>query len=325
MGKKLSAIKIPPAAGYLVFGAILALSPLMVEMGIMRFAWLTIIAGIVIYSIVALGMNILMGYAGLVSLGTAGFMGLGAYLSAYLTMNMGLPFFLVFVIVVAVTMLLGVVVGLISLRVEGFFLAIATLVVSEILRQAFIQLTDFTGGFAGTRANFPDVFGLFSLDRNWTFVLIVAFLVLAMIITHNIFNSATGRAMSAMRGSESAASAMGVNIFRYRLLAFAIAMGFAGAGGSLYVHFIRFTEPNTWIFVESLFIFAMVVIGGVRSVPGSILGAFVVFGVPRLILANLPVIGDIAGLSFVFTGVVIILVVLFYPAGLVYIWYDIRK
>ncbi|MCL2350479.1 MAG: branched-chain amino acid ABC transporter permease [Defluviitaleaceae bacterium] len=322
MMQKISSYR--PYLDYVIFGLLLCVLPFLVDARIMPFAWLTIIGGVVIYSIVSFGMNILMGYAGLASLGTAGFMGLGAYLSVILTVDAGLPFLLVFVIVIVVTMLLGVIVGLISLRVEGFFLAIATLVVAEILRQVFIAATTFTGSFAGRTARFPEIFG-FALNRNSMFIMMVIFLVLAMFITHNIFKSPTGRAMSAMRGSESAAAAMGVNIFRYRLVAFAIATGFAGAGGSLYMHFVQFTFPNVWILILSLNIFAVVVIGGVRSVAGTILGAFIVFGVPHLVLANLPVIGDVAGLGFVFTGVVIILVVLFYPAGLIYVWYDILK
>jgi branched-chain amino acid transport system permease protein len=320
--KKLN--KFRPYLDYIVFGALLCSTPLLVQIGVLRFAWLTIIAGFVIYSIVSLGMNLLMGYGGLVSLGTAGFMGLAAYLTSIFTMDFGLPFLASFVLTVAITMLLGLVVGLVSLRVHGFFLAIATLVISEILRQLFIELSDITGGFTGRRAQFPEIFGM-RLDRNTTFVLLVVFLVVAMIITHNIFKSYTGRAMSAMRDSESAAAAMGVNIFRYRLVCFALATGFAGAGGVLYMHFMHFAFPNTWTLILSLFFFAVVVIGGVRSVAGTILGSFIVFGLPDLVLVNVPIIGDIPGMAFVFTGVVIILVVLFYPAGLIYIWQDIRK
>ena len=316
--------KFRPYLDYILFGVILSLAPLLVRVGVFRFAWLTLIAGVIIYSIVSLGMNILMGYAGLVSLGTAGFMGVGAYLTALLSVDLGLTFIPSFIITVVITTLLGIVVGLFSLRVHGFFLAIATLVIAEIFRQVFIQFTEFTNGFMGRRADFPSIFG-HTLDRNQTYILLVVFLVIFMVITHNIFNSATGRAMSAMRGSESAAAAMGVNIFKYRLIAFAIATGFAGAGGNLYMHFLRAVFPNIWTLVLSLFIFAVVVVGGVRSVAGTILGAFIVFGIPDMILANLPVIGDIPGLAFVFTGVMIIVVVLFYPAGLVYIWHDIKK
>ncbi|MCL2362723.1 MAG: branched-chain amino acid ABC transporter permease [Defluviitaleaceae bacterium] len=319
--------KFRPYSDYIVFGLVLSLAPLMVSIGVLRFAYLTIIAGVVIYAIVALGLNILMGYAGLVSLGTAGFMGVGAYLTAFFTTEIGMGFLPSILLTVAITSIMGIVVGLVSLRVQGFFLAMATLAISEILRQVFIEFSSFTNSFVGRRAGFPSFFAL-SLDRNQTFILLVAFLVLAMIVTRIITTSYTGRAMSAMSvvsGSEPAAAAMGINILRYKLIAFSIATAFAGLGGALYMHFIRFTIPTDWTFTLSLMFVAVVVIGGVRSVAGTVVGAFVVFGAPDLILANLPVIGDINGMPFVFTGLMIIVVILYYPAGLVYIWQDVKK
>ena len=313
-----------PYSDYIVFGMLLSLTPLLVNMGFLRFAYLTIIAGVIIYAIVALGLNLLMGYAGLVSLGTAAFMGVGAYFTAFFTQDLGMDFLPSLILTVIITSVLGTIVGLISLRVEGFFLAMATLAIAEILRQVFIEFAWFTNSFVGRTAGFPEFFG-FTLNRNQTFVLLVVCLVLAMMVTHSFANSYTGRALSAMRGSEAAAAAMGIHIFKYRLIAFAVSTAFAGLGGVLYMHFIRFTFPGTWVFTLSLMLFAVVVIGGVRSVVGTVIGAFVVFGAPDLILANLPVIGDINGMSFVFTGVLIIVVVMYYPAGLVYIWQDIKK
>jgi len=316
-----------PYSDYIVFGLILALAPLLVSIGVLPFAYLTIIGMVIIYSIVTLGLNLLMGYSGLVSLGTAGFMGVGAYMTAFFTQDIGMGFLPSVVLTVIVTSLMGIIVGLVSLRVQGFFLAMATLAIAEILRTVFIEFRSFTGSFVGRRAGFPTILG-FTLDRDQTFILLVVFLVLAMFITRSLATSATGRALSAMStvsGSEPAASAMGINIFKYKLIAFAVSTGFAGLGGALYMHFIRFTFPNTWMFTLSLMFVAAVVIGGARSVAGTIVGAFVVFGAPDLILANLPVIGDINGMPFVFTGVMIIVVVLYYPAGLVYVWQDIKK
>ncbi|MCL2364799.1 MAG: branched-chain amino acid ABC transporter permease [Defluviitaleaceae bacterium] len=313
-----------PYSDYLVFGILLACAPLLVELGVLRFFQLTLIAGVIVYAIVTLGLNLLMGYGGLFSLGTAAFMGLGAYFTAFFTGNLSWGFLPSIIVTVAITAILGMVVGLLASRVEGFFLAMATLAVAEILRQVFIEWTWFTNSFVGARADFPTFFS-FTMNRNQTFVLLVVFLVIAMFVTHSIANSYTGRALSAMRGSEAAAAAMGINIFKYRIVAFSISTAYAGLGGALLMHFIRFTEPNAWIFTLSLMLFAAVVIGGVRSVSGSVLGAFVVFGVPPLILQNLPVIGDVNGLAFIFTGVLIIIVAMYYPAGLVYVWHDLKK
>jgi branched-chain amino acid transport system permease protein len=314
-----------PYINYIVFGLIMLMLPILVEKEVIKYSYLTIVAGILIYSIVSLGLNFLIGYSGLVSLGTAGFMGLGAYISAYLTINLKLPFEVSLIVSVAIPMVLGILTGLVSLRIEGYYLAIATLVISEILRKAFGEFTAVTNGFSGKSAGFPKLLNGKVLDRNSTYILIVVVLVIVIMITHNLINSYTGRALSTMRGSEAAAQAMGINIYRYRLLAFAVAVAFAALAGVLYVHFIKFSHPNTWTLLLSLNILAVIIIGGVRSIPGTILGAFIVFGIPDLVLKNLPVIGKIDGIPYIFTGVLIIVVILFYPAGLIHIWFNLKR
>jgi len=314
-----------PYSSYLIFGVLLLLLPILVETGLLKYSYLTTIASILIYSIVALGLNLLVGYSGLVSLGTAGFMGLGTYLAAYLTADLGLPFELSLLISVAVPMVIGVITGLVSLRIEGYYLAIATLAISEILRKVFVEFAGITNGFSGKQAEYPQLLGLIKLDRNGTFVIIVVFLVAVMIITHNIINSYTGRALSTMRGSEPAAQAMGINIFKYRLLSFAVAVAYSALGGVLYMHFIKYTYPNAWTLTLSLNILAVIMIGGIRSIPGTILGSFIVFGVPDLILKRLPIIGGIDGMAYIFNGIMIILVILFYPTGLIHITNKFKK
>jgi len=314
-----------PYSDYIAFGVLLIMLPILVEIGVLKYSYLTIIAGILIYSIVALGLNLLLGYSGLISLGTAGFMGLGTYLAAYLTADLNLPFELSLLISIAVPMVIGILTGLVSLRIEGFYLAIATLAISEIFRKVFVELEVITNGFSGKKAGYPELLGFIELGRNGSFVVIVVSLVAVMIIAHNIINSYTGRAFQAMRGSEAAAQAMGVNIYKYRLLSFAIAVAFSALGGVLYIHFFKYTYPNAWTLTLSLNILAVIIIGGIRSIPGTILGSFIVFGVPDLVLKRLPIIGDFDGLAYIFNGVLIILVILFYPTGLIHIKYDIRK
>ncbi|GAA4291215.1 branched-chain amino acid ABC transporter permease [Anaerocolumna aminovalerica] len=314
-----------PGRNYILFGFVLLLLPVLVELGIVQYSYITIIASILIYSIVSLGLNLLVGYSGLVSLGTAGFMGLGTYLAAYFTADLKLPFEVSLIISVAIPMVIGVITGLISLRIEGYYLAIATLAISEILRKVFVEFEFVTNGFSGKSASYPKLLGFFQLDRNLTYVLVVVVLVLVMLITHNFVNSYTGRALSTMRGSEAAAQAMGINIYRYRLLAFAVAVGFAALGGVMYMHFVKYTYPNTWTLAFSLNILAVIIIGGIRSIPGTIVGSFIVFGVPDLILKKLPVIGQIDGMAYIFNGLLIIIIILFYPMGLVHLWSDIKR
>ena len=303
---------------YILFGIVLSLFPLLQEVGILKSSTITIFGTIMFYAIVAIGLNVLLGYSGLISLGTAGFMGLGAYISAYLTEDMGLPFIISLIISVAIPLIIGVLVGLVSLRISGMYLAIATLAVSEILKKIFVEFDAITGGFSGKNAEYPSFLGL-ELGRDTTFIFIV------MILTDNFIHSSTGRALLTMRVSEAAAQAMGINLLKYKLTAFALATGYAALGGVLYVHFIRFSYPSNWTLLLSLQILAVIVIGGVRTISGPIIGSVIVFGVPDLILKQLPVIGSIDGLAYIFTGILIIIVILFYPNGLIYIGHDIKK
>lgn len=311
LGKK------PPYKAYLIFGLILALLPTLQKMGFINSSTITVLGTVIFYSIVGIGMNVLLGYSGLVSLGTAGFMGIGAYMAAYLTEDMNLPFLLSLVISVGVPLIIGLVIGLISLRLEGYYLAIATLAVSEVFRQVFVELEAVTNGFSGKNASYPKLFGILQMDRQMTFIFMVAVLVGLMIFTYNFIHSRTGRALLTMRGSEHAAQAMGINLFRYKLTAFGIATLYAAIGGVLYVHFIRFAYPSGWNLMLSLQILAVIVIGGMQTITGPILGAFIVFGVPELILKELPVIGNVDGLAYVFTGVLIVVVTMFYPNGMI--------
>ena len=309
---------------YLLFGLIMSLMPTLVSMGHMRNQTLIVLGSVLFYALVAIGLNVLLGFSGLVSLGTAGFMGLGAYMSAYLTGVLGWQFLLSMAVSTIVPVLLGVLVGLVSLRVSGMYLAIATLAVAEIFIRMFEQFTDITGGFSGMRASFPSFFGT-TLNRGQTFIFIVVVLVIVMILTENFVRSVTGRALLTMRASEPAASAMGINLLKYKLLAFALATAYASLGGVLYVHFIQFAFPSDWNLLLALQILAVIVIGGLKSIMGAVIGSFVVFGIPQLWLPNLPIIGDINGLPFIFTGVLIIVVVLFYPNGLSQVGHDAMK
>ena len=311
-------------ARYMFFGLVICLLPLLAKSGIMPSSFLVNLGGTIIFAIVALGLNLLLGYSGLISLGTAGFMGLGAYISGYLTQSVKLPFLVAALAAILVAALIGVLVGFVSLRVAGIYLAIATLCVSEILRKTFEELDRFTNGFSGLTAGYPVLFGV-KLGREGTFILLTVVLVLVMMLTHNLVNGQMGRALHAMRGSEVAAQAMGVNLLKYRLVVFAIATAYAALGGVLYMHFVKFSYPSTWILMLSLSVLAMVVIGGLRSIYGTVIGALIVYAVPDLVLKRIPVIGKIDGIAYIFTGILIILVVMFYPNGVVGLRADVRR
>lgn len=311
-------------AQYILFGIILCFIPTIQKMGLINSSTVQVFGSILFYTIVAIGLNLLLGYSGLISLGTAGFMGLGAYISAYLTQDLKVPFVFAVIIALIIPLIIGLIIGLVSLRLEGMYLAIATLAVSEIFRQIFVEFDFITGGFSGKSSGYPNIFG-WQLNRENTFILIVVLLVSVMIITHNFIHSASGRALLTMRGSEAAAQAMGINLLKYKLTAFALATVFAGLGGVLYVHFVRFAYPSSWNLTLSLQILAVIVIGGMRTISGAFVGSLIVFGVPELILKQLPVLSKIDGLPFIFTGVLIIVVILFYPNGLASVPQDVKK
>ena len=181
--------------------------------------------------------------------------------------------------------------------------------------KTFEQAEWFTRGTAGKQTTFPVIFSVHT-DRRMVFIVIVVALVLIMMLTHNIVNGHLGRALHAMRSSEVAAQAMGVNVLKYKLFAFAVATLYAGLGGALYVFFLRSSYPSSWNLFLSLNVIAMVVVGGLRSTFGTVAGAFVIFAVPELVLKELPVVGDIPGLPYIFSGVLIVVVIMFFPQGL---------
>jgi branched-chain amino acid transport system permease protein len=311
-----------PYVQFILFGLVLSTLPIMAQtFPFVKSGYIITIGGTLIYAIAALGLNLLLGYSGLISLGTAGFMGLAAYISAYLTVDLGWPFLASMAVAVIIPTIIGILVGLVSLKIEGMYLAIATLAVSEVIRKTFEEFDYFTNGFSGKAAKFPSFFNI-SLDRASTYYLIVIVMVLIMILMYNMVNGQLGRALNAMRGSEAASQAMGVNLLKYRLIAFAFATAFAALSGVLYVHFVRYSYPSIWSLKLSLDFLAMIIIGGLRSIYGTVLGAFIIFAVPDLFLKQIPYFNQ---LSYMFNGILIILVIMFYPNGIVNLRYDIKK
>lgn len=311
-----------PHLHFVILGLLLALVPQLAEMGIFKISYVTTLGGTFILAIAALGLNILLGYSGLISLGTAGFMGLAAYLSAYFTMDMGLPFELSMILAIVIPTLLGILIGLVSLKIEGIYLAIATLAVSEILKKTFEEFDFFTGGFSGKTASYPTLLGSIELDRTGMYYFIVATLIIVMLLTYNMMNGRLGRALNAMRGSEAASQAMGVNLLNHRLIAFALATMYASIAGVLYVHFIKYSYPTIWSLKLSLDFLAMIIIGGLRSIYGTLIGAIIVFAVPDMFLKQIPFFSE---MSYVLNGVLIILVIIFYPNGLVNMFTDLKR
>lgn len=307
---------------FILFGLLMSLVPVLSNLELIRYSTVSLVAYIVIFTIVAMGLNILLGFSGLMSLGTAGFVGFGAYGVVYFS-SLGLPYELAILATLFFSSLIGLFIGLFSLKVEGVYLAIATLALGEIFSQVFRRVVWFTNAFGGVHYKYPTLFGFIDLNRNFTYVFLVVIMVLMMIIMYNLTNSKTGRAFMAMSRSNSSAQAMGVSIAKYRLFSFLIATLYASIGGILFASFYRYVQPLDWNLMLTLLILAMVVVGGMKSIFGTFLGVFIIYGVPSLWLED--IFSGINGVAYIFSGVLIIVVIMYYPHGIIYVIQDVKK
>jgi len=305
-----------PYTKYIV-GTLIFMLMILIDLQLNIFASRTInlFIRVVYFSIMALGFNMLLGFAGQISLGHAAYMGLGAYLTAYFSNFMGWNFLLILLLSGLIPMVLGIALGLIALRMERLYLAIATLGLGVTGQMIFQEWRAFTRGFSGIRLDRPEIFG-FAFNNSRHFLLLAtAILLLVIILTYNFSRSRTGRALSAMRDSEYASQSLGVSLFKYKLLAFAASSFYVGIAGSLYAYAERFVHPSTWGVELSLDMLAMVVIGGLASIGGSIVGAAFLVLVPRITAAT-PLLAEITNMNYILTGLAMILVIKYLPLGI---------
>jgi branched-chain amino acid transport system permease protein len=280
-----------------------------------------------IYSIACLGLMLLAGFTGQVSLGHAAFLAMGAYTEAWLQ-SKGWPFALSLPAAALVAGISGVVVGLPALRVKGMYLAIATLAFGFILEEGVVRAEGITGGNSGMTVAALRIFGIdFDNGRNF-YLLVVAITSLCVIGVLNLLRSPTGRAFVAIRDSEVSAQSMGIHLARYKTIAFALSAALAGIAGALYAHKIRFLSPEQFGFLQSVELLMMVVIGGLGSVHGAIFGpAFWIVVQQMIVLAKdtlPPVIGQQTGLQPTIFGLILVGFVMFEPMGLYGRWLKIR-
>jgi len=308
-----------PYFGFILVAFLFMLVQVANTLGIIGTSQVRAVGLTMIYFIIALGFTLLLGYAGLASLGTAGFVGFGAYLIGNVMKVLGLPFIVAIIIGIISAILLGSLIGFISLRIEGMYLAIITLAVSEIFVEIFKNAVSFTGGTDGFRISTLQLFGrtLGILDRAPIYFLLTLFLVFIMIATFNLINSPIGRAMLAIKNSDSAGQAMGVGLLKYRILAFVIATVYAIIGGMLYMMYYRSSIPDTWSLALSLNILAAVIVGGSKSIWGVLIGVFLIFGLDTMVLKDIPFFVTYPNTTLIFSGLLIIVIVMFYPGGII--------
>jgi branched-chain amino acid transport system permease protein len=290
--------------------------------------------------IVVIGLNILVGYTGQVSLGHAGFFAIGAYGTVVLMTRAHLPFPLALLLAALIAAAFGFLLGLPSLRLEGPYLAIATLGFGITITQVIGRLELF-GGRQGLHT--PElIIGPWHLesDRDFYYLLVPLTVVLCM-AARNLIKTRVGRAFIAIRDAEIAAKTIGVNLLVYKTLAFAVSAFYAGIGGGLYAFVLRFIEPEIFTLLMSIMFLAMVVVGGLGSIMGSIAGACLLSWMDLQLrnILSIPLLGPwleqlsrswfsitgVSNIQFIVFGLIMILIMLFEPLGIFGVWLRTKK
>lgn len=282
--------------------------------------------------IAALGLNLLTGFTGQISLGHAAFVGVGGYTAAILMTRLDLSFWLALPCAGLMSALAGLIIGIPSLRVKGLYLCMTTLAAQFIFEFIFIHWEEMTRGIRGINVPAPSVMGVEFNDERRFYFLTLFIVVLAVGYARNLVRSRVGRAFVAIRDRDLAAEIIGINLFRYKLTAFAISSFYAGVAGALWVSFIRIITPEHFPFNLSIQYLAMVIVGGLGSVLGTIFGAVFMTLVPELLNVFSGMLKDVfpgttqlfVPLKEVVFGSLIVVFLIFEPHGLAEIWRRIK-
>jgi branched-chain amino acid transport system permease protein len=241
---------------------------------------LLVFAGI--YSILSISLNLVMGYAGLLNMGHVAFYGIGAYTSALLALNLGAPFWLAFLMGGIIASIFGVLLAFPTAKLRGDYLAIATLGFAIIVENIFRNWTSLTRGPLGLPGiPKPSLFGFIFSNTSSYLILVVVIAIITYVLVNYIVSSPYGMVLKAVREDELATSSLGKNVVKYKIQAMAISAFFAGVAGSLYAHYISFIDPSSFTIIESILVISMVIVGGLASMPGAVIGAIVLVFLPE--------------------------------------------
>jgi branched-chain amino acid transport system permease protein len=291
--------------------------------------WLSVANLIGITLIAVTGLNILTGYCGQLSIGHAGFIAVGAYTAAVLTNRLELPFLVGLISAGLVAGLIGMIFGIPSLRVKGFYLAISTIAAQFIIIFAINHWTSVTGGFMGISVPPASIGGITFISQGSQFYLIMAITVIIIYLAKNLARTRVGRAFVAIRDNDLAAEVMGINLFRYKLLAFFIGCFLAGIAGSLFAHYIGFMNAENFTFTDSILYIGMMIIGGLGTTVGPIFGVIFIRMLQKLMTFISPVLentfsalpaGFTTGIGPMVFGLIIVLFLILEPRGLAHRW-----
>jgi branched-chain amino acid transport system permease protein len=298
--------------------------------------WLSSLIQIGYLAIAALGLNILVGFTGQISIGHAAFFGFGAFTSAYLSAKLSIPVFFAIPLSAMITAVVGLVFGLPAARLKGLYLAIATLAAQYILLDFFSRAEWFTGGVVPAEAAPFSIFGIVLHGDRQYFYVVLVYLVLSYGLVTNLMRSRDGRALVAVRDHYLSAEIMGINLAKYRTLSFGLAAFFAGLGGALYAHYQGVVSSEGFTIDRSILFLAMVIIGGLGSIMGTLMGTVFMVLLPEAmewisaLLRGSPIDqalalrNNIAFLREIAIGLVIVLFLIFEPDGLAHRWQRIK-
>jgi branched-chain amino acid transport system permease protein len=272
-----------------------------------------------IYALVSLGLNLLMGYTGQIAAGHAGFLAIGAYVTAIVTANFEwLPCPVTLLLAGAISGLIGFLLGIPILRLKGFYIAMATLAFGVVISEIILQWSSLTGGDNGFSVPTAKIGG-FEFDSDFKlFYLIIPVTIIMTLLAKNLVRGYIGRAFIALRESEIAAQTIGVDLAKYKTIAFAISAFYTGVAGGLFAYLITFLSPDAFTIELSIDFIAMIVIGGMGSILGSIIGAVILTGIQQVFAGLL----DLQVLIF---GLSLIIFMIFMPRGIVGMLTDLRE
>lgn len=306
----MSKVKTSSVIKLIIGAAILLLVPVIVPNSYI----MQLVLNILVYVILAMGLNLLTGFTGILSLGHAAFFGIGAYASGILNTRLGWPFWATLIISVVITALLSLLLAFPALRVKGTYLVLMTIGFGEVVRLLlvnWIALTNGPNGIVGI--SYPD-FGFFKLtDMNQCYYLALIFAVLLMLYLRVLMKSRVGRCLLAIRDDDRAAELVGIDVSQYKLKAFMISAAYCAIAGSLYAHVIRFISPDSFRADESQLILCCVIIGGIGTFKGPVIGAILLTIIPELFRS-------LADFRMVLYGVILMIVIIFFPGGVARYW-----
>ena len=293
-----------------LFGAILMIIPVLIPNAYI----MQLVINILIYTILAMGLNLLTGFTGILSLGHAAFFGIGAYTAAILNTRLDLPFIVTLVCAIIVAGIFGAILAIPALRVKGSYLVLLTIGFGEVVRLLLVNWIDLTRGPSGiVGIDYPD-FGLFKITSLFeSYYLILFFVIILMLYQVILMHSRVGRAMMAIRDDDNAAELCGIDVAQYKIKTFVISAIYCAIAGCLYAHVIRYVSPDSFRAEESQIILCCVIVGGIATFKGPVIGAILLTLMPELLRG-------MDNYRMVIYGVVLAVVIIFFPGGIAKYW-----